>query len=66
MSSSPDTDPFSGSIRLLLVFAAHESTAEFLEVRQQIDARSGELSDRDMIVIGRGFEPSARNAPMSL
>ena len=48
---SPETDPFSGSTRLLLVFAADESTSEFLEVRQQIDARSGELSDRDMIAI---------------
>ena len=45
MRSSPETDPFSGSTRLVLVFATHESTTEFVEVRHQIDARSGELSD---------------------
>ena len=51
MRSALETDPFSGSTRLLLVFAMKESMTQFLEMRGQIDARSGDLSDRDMIVM---------------
>lgn len=51
MRTAPEANPFTGSTRLVLVFATSEAMAEFLDIREQIDARSVELSDRDMIVI---------------